>query len=46
MKALTVVPLHEAADSLSDMPEPPESDGPILVERLGDMKVVIEVNPG
>jgi len=35
VKALTVVPLKSGTAELSDMPEPPESDGPILVETLG-----------
>src|SRR5580658_9963127 len=34
MKALTVIPLQSGTAELSDMPEPPESDGPILVETL------------
>ncbi|HXP33581.1 MAG TPA: glucose 1-dehydrogenase [Acidimicrobiales bacterium] len=34
MKALTVVPLQSGTAALSDMPEPPESDGPVLVETL------------
>ena len=34
MKALTVVPLQAGSATLSDMPEPPESDGPVLVETL------------
>jgi threonine dehydrogenase-like Zn-dependent dehydrogenase len=34
MKALTVVPLKAGTAALSDMPEPPESDGPVLVETL------------
>ena len=34
MKALTVVPLQAGSAALSDMPEPPESDGPVLVETL------------
>jgi D-arabinose 1-dehydrogenase-like Zn-dependent alcohol dehydrogenase len=33
MKALTV-PLQEGTAALSDMPEPPESAGPVLVETL------------
>ena len=28
MKALTVVPLEAGTAALSDVPEPPESDGP------------------
>jgi threonine dehydrogenase-like Zn-dependent dehydrogenase len=35
VKALTVVPLHEGTAELSDVDEPPESDGPILVETIG-----------
>ncbi len=34
MKALTVVPLEAGTAALSDVPEPPESDGPVLVETL------------
>ncbi|HVT42618.1 MAG TPA: glucose 1-dehydrogenase [Acidimicrobiales bacterium] len=34
MKALTVIPLKAGSAALSDMPEPPESDGPVLVETL------------
>jgi threonine dehydrogenase-like Zn-dependent dehydrogenase len=34
MKALTVVPLKSGTAALSDMPEPPEADGPVLVETL------------
>ncbi|HUC37636.1 MAG TPA: glucose 1-dehydrogenase [Acidimicrobiales bacterium] len=34
MKALTVVPLHAGSASLEDVDEPPESDGPVLVETL------------
>src|SRR5580658_11148725 len=34
MKALTVIPLQSGSAELSDMPEPPENDGPILVETL------------
>jgi threonine dehydrogenase-like Zn-dependent dehydrogenase len=34
MKALTVIPLTSGSAELSDMPEPPESDGPVLVETL------------
>src|SRR5580698_4004718 len=34
MKALTVIPLTSGSAELSDMPEPPENDGPILVETL------------
>ena len=34
MKALTVVPLKKGSAELSDVPEPPESDGPVLVETL------------
>lgn len=35
MKALTVVPLHKGSAELSDVDDPPESDGPILVQTLG-----------
>jgi threonine dehydrogenase-like Zn-dependent dehydrogenase len=34
MKALTVIPLRAGSAELSDMDEPPESDGPVLVETL------------
>ena len=34
MKALTVVPLKADSGDLTDMPEPPESDGPVLVETI------------
>ena len=34
MKALTVVPLKADSGELTDMPEPPESDGPVLVETI------------
>jgi glucose 1-dehydrogenase len=34
MKALTVVPLQKGSAALSDVPPPPESDGPVLVETL------------
>jgi threonine dehydrogenase-like Zn-dependent dehydrogenase len=32
MRAVTVVPEHKDSIELTDMPEPPESDGPVLVE--------------
>jgi len=34
VKALTVVPLKADSGELTDMPEPPESDGPVLVETI------------
>jgi threonine dehydrogenase-like Zn-dependent dehydrogenase len=34
MKALTVIPLQAGSAELSDVAEPPESDGPVLVETL------------
>jgi threonine dehydrogenase-like Zn-dependent dehydrogenase len=34
VKALTVIPLKANSGQLSDVPEPPESDGPVLVETL------------
>lgn len=34
MKAVTVIPLKAGSAALSDVPEPPESDGPVLVETL------------
>jgi threonine dehydrogenase-like Zn-dependent dehydrogenase len=34
MKAVTVVPLQQGSAALSDVPEPPDSDGPVLVETL------------
>ncbi len=35
MKALTVVPLEKDSAELSDVDDPPESDGPVLVETVG-----------
>ncbi len=35
MKALTVIPLQSGSAALSDVDEPPESDGPVLVETIG-----------
>ncbi|HTX62490.1 MAG TPA: glucose 1-dehydrogenase [Acidimicrobiales bacterium] len=35
MKALTVVPLRKDSAELSDVGDPPESDGPVLVQTLG-----------
>ena len=34
MHAVTVVPLQAGSVDLTDLPEPPESDGPVLVETL------------
>src|SRR5580704_8926097 len=34
MRAVTVLPLHKDTVDLTEMPEPPESDGPVLVETL------------
>jgi threonine dehydrogenase-like Zn-dependent dehydrogenase len=34
MKALTVIPLQAGSAELSDVDDPPESDGPVLVETL------------
>jgi threonine dehydrogenase-like Zn-dependent dehydrogenase len=34
LKALTVIPLQKDSAELSDVAEPPESDGPLLVETL------------
>src|ERR1700691_5633622 len=34
MKALTVIPLKAGSAELSDVDEPPEADGPVLVETL------------
>ncbi len=34
MKALTVVPLQQGSAELSDVGEPPEEDGPVLVETV------------
>ena len=34
MKALTVIPLKAGSAELSDIGDPPESDGPVLVETL------------
>jgi threonine dehydrogenase-like Zn-dependent dehydrogenase len=35
MKALTVIPLHSGTAELSDVDEPPDTDGEVLVETLG-----------
>ena len=35
MKALTVIPLKQGTAELSDVDDPPESDGPVMVETLG-----------
>ena len=35
MKALTVQPMQKGSARLDDVPEPPDSDGPVLVETLG-----------
>jgi hypothetical protein len=35
MKALTVIPLTAGSAELSDIGDPPEADGPVLVETLG-----------
>ena len=35
MKALTVVPLQKGTAELSEVDDPPASDGPVLVETLG-----------
>jgi threonine dehydrogenase-like Zn-dependent dehydrogenase len=46
MKALTVQPLTAGSARLEDVPEPPEADGPVLVETLAvgvcgtDMEIV------
>ena len=46
MKALTVIPLKAGSAALEDVDEPPESDGPILVETMAigvcgtDMEIV------
>ncbi len=34
MKALTVIPLQKGTAELSDVEEPPESDGPVVVETI------------
>ncbi len=34
MRAVTVVPLQKDSVELTEMPEPPEADGPVLVETL------------
>ena len=34
MKALTVIPLKAGSAELSDVDDPPETDGPVLVETL------------
>ena len=35
MRALTVLPGQANSAQLTEMPEPPEADGPILVQTLG-----------
>ncbi|HEX9546017.1 MAG TPA: alcohol dehydrogenase catalytic domain-containing protein, partial [Acidimicrobiales bacterium] len=35
MRAVTVVPLQKDSIDLTDMPEPPDEDGPVLVETDG-----------
>lgn len=35
MKALTVMPMKADSARLDDVPEPPESDGPVIVETIG-----------
>jgi threonine dehydrogenase-like Zn-dependent dehydrogenase len=32
MKSVTVVPLQQGSVDLTELPEPPESDGPVLVK--------------
>ena len=34
MRAITVLPLQKGSLDLTDMPEPPEEDGPVLVDTL------------
>jgi glucose 1-dehydrogenase len=34
MRAVTVIPLQAGSVDLTDLPEPPESDGPVLVKTL------------
>jgi threonine dehydrogenase-like Zn-dependent dehydrogenase len=34
MRALTVIPGKAGSAGLTDVPEPPESDGPVLVQTL------------
>src|SRR5882757_8361838 len=34
MKAVTVVPLKKDSVDLTEMPEPPEADGPVLVQTV------------
>jgi glucose 1-dehydrogenase len=34
MRAITVIPGQQSSVALSDMPDPPEEDGPVLVETL------------
>jgi len=52
MKALTVIPLQPGTSTLSDMPEPPESDGAVLVETMAvgvcgtDINIDMEVLSG
>jgi glucose 1-dehydrogenase len=35
MKALSVIPMQKGTAELADVDEPPESDGPVLVETIG-----------
>jgi threonine dehydrogenase-like Zn-dependent dehydrogenase len=34
VRAITVVPLQKGSLDLTDLPEPPEEDGPVLVETV------------
>ena len=36
MRAITVIPGHQGTVALTDMPEPPDSDGPVLVRTHAD----------
>ncbi len=36
MKALTVIPMEKDSAQLSDVDDPPEADGPVLVETIAD----------
>jgi len=45
MKVLTVVPLQDGRAALPDVPEPRESDAPVLVERMAPAQARRRVQP-
>jgi hypothetical protein len=45
MKVVTVVPLQDGGAALSDLPEPRESDAPVLVERMAAARARRRVQP-